>query len=53
MPTFKKMKNYRRTDKKTGVDIIPLEDREVSSSIYSQYVEVEKEEASGKNIDRD
>jgi hypothetical protein len=41
MPILKKNRFYRHRKNRTGVDVIPLEDREVSYKIYSDYVEVE------------
>lgn len=41
MPMLKKYRMYRHKKNKSGVDCIPLEDREVTISIYQQYAEVE------------
>ena len=53
MSTLKKMRNYRHRSKRIGVDTMPLEDREVSFEIYSQYVEVDSEGKDVKSSDRD
>ncbi len=41
MPTLKKFHHYRFKKNKTGVDVIPIEDREVSFLTFSQFEEVE------------
>ena len=41
--TLKKMRKYRHKNKKAGVDVIPLEDREVSIETFSQYIDVTNE----------
>jgi hypothetical protein len=40
MPSLKKNLLYRHKKNKSGVDVIPVEDREVSVEIYKQYEEV-------------
>jgi hypothetical protein len=40
MPILKKTHFYRYRKNKTGVDIIPIEDRQVSVEIFSQFEEV-------------
>jgi hypothetical protein len=49
MPTLKKFHHYRLKKNKTGVDVIPIEDREVSVEIFNQFEDVEIEM---KNYDR-
>jgi hypothetical protein len=41
MPILKKTHYYRYRKNKTGVDVIPIEDREVSIEIFSQFIEVD------------
>jgi hypothetical protein len=45
MPTLKKSRFYRYRKNKTGVDVIPLENRQVSYEIYADYIEIEYSEA--------
>ena len=42
-PTLKKFKCYRHKKNKTGVDIIPLEDRVVDKRTFDQLEEVKGE----------
>jgi hypothetical protein len=45
VPILKKSRFYRHRKNKAGVDVIPLEDREVSNEIYANYIEIEHYEA--------
>lgn len=51
-PTFKKHKKYRLKNKKTSVDVIPIEDREVSIEIYSRYVEIKDDDSTKELKDK-
>jgi hypothetical protein len=49
MPKLLKSRWYRHAkSKKDAVDVIPTEDREVTASIYCQYILVESPGAAGK-----
>jgi queuine/archaeosine tRNA-ribosyltransferase len=41
VPILKKSRFYRHRKNKTGVDVIPIEDREVSNETYANYIEIE------------
>jgi hypothetical protein len=48
VPILKKSRFYRHRKNKTGVDVIPIEDRKVSNEIYANYIEIEHSEAHGR-----